>query len=80
MKKQLKVFVPRPRLVNRNHIARKVLARCMKHEKLACGRNGERLNAKSDQKHSASTGVLQQPFEELGFVEWRSASQLAASC
>lgn len=80
MKKQLKVFVARLRLVNRNQLARKVLARCMKHEKLACGGNGERLNAKSDQKISASTGVLQQPFEELGYVEWKSAAQHAASC
>jgi len=80
MKKLLKVFVTRPRLVNRNQLARKVLARCMKHEKLTCGEDGERLNAKSDQKNSASTGALQQPFEELGYVEWKSASQHAASC
>jgi len=80
MKKQLRVFVTRPRLVNRNQLAREVLVRCRKHEKLTCGGDGERLNAKSDEKNSGSTGVLQQPFEEVGYVEWKSASQHAASC
>jgi hypothetical protein len=80
MKKQLKVFVARPRLINRNQLTRKVLARCRKHEKLTCVRDGERLNSKSDEKMSTSSGVLQQPFEEVGYVEWKFASQRAASC
>jgi hypothetical protein len=80
MKRQLKVFVVRPRLVNRNQLARKVLARCRKHEKLTCGGDGKRLNTKSDEKKSASSRVLQQPFEGVGYVEWKSASQRAASC
>jgi hypothetical protein len=63
MKKQLKFFVARPRLVNRNQLARKVLARCRKHEKLTCGEEGEGLKVKSDEKNSAISRVLQQPFE-----------------
>jgi hypothetical protein len=58
MKKQLKVFVARPRLVNRNQLTRKVLARCRKHEKLSCGGDGERMNAKSEEKNSGRSGVL----------------------
>jgi hypothetical protein len=80
MKTQPKVFVARRRLVNRNQLARKVVARCRKHEELTCGGDGERLNAKSDEKNSASSRVLQQPFEGVGYVEWKSASQRAASC
>jgi len=80
MKKQLKVFVVRPRLVNRNQLTLKVLARCRKHEKLTCFGDGERLNAKSVEKNSASSGDLHQLFEEFGYVEWNSASQRAASC
>jgi len=80
MKKQLKVFVVRPRLVNRNQLTLKVLARFRKHEKLTCFGDGEKLNAKSVEKNSASSGDLHQLFEEVGYVEWNSASQRAASC
>jgi hypothetical protein len=48
MKKQLKVFVARTRLVNINQLTQKVLAKCRKHEKLTCAEDGEGLNAKLD--------------------------------
>jgi hypothetical protein len=63
--------VARPRFANSNHLARKVLARCRKHEKLTCGGGGEELNWKSDEKNSAGSRVLQQPFEGVGYIEWK---------
>lgn len=45
-----------------------------------CGGGGEELNWKSDEKNSAGSRVLQQPFEGAGYIEWKSASRRAASC
>jgi hypothetical protein len=72
--------VVRPSLVDRNQLTLKVRVRCRKHGKLTCFGDGERLNAKSDEKNSASSRFLHQLFEEVGYVEWNSASQHAASC